>query len=169
MVWVVKLCLPVSHLEIFESRLLSNRAKSFWVSPLAFRISLMRSVIPKDKSNSAFCSAGINALLNLAKIIFLLITYSLISEQLRIIVIRIHYGAKQYTTTQILPLASRLWAIHMAHFLWWAMSAIRYRREQGGMATVSDKSYQETSEGRVMNTTEFREIELQIREEKLCA
>ena len=47
------------------------------------------------------------------------------------------------------------------------MSAIRYRREQGGMATVSDKSYQETSEGRVMNTPEFREIELQIREEKL--
>lgn len=28
------------------------------------------------------------------------------------------------------------------------MSAIRYRREQGGMATVSEKSYQETSEGR---------------------
>lgn len=47
------------------------------------------------------------------------------------------------------------------------MSAIRYRREEGGMATVSEKSYQETSEGRVMNTTEFREIELQIREEKL--
>lgn len=35
------------------------------------------------------------------------------------------------------------------------------------MATVSEKSYQETSEDRVMNTTEFREIELQIREEKL--
>jgi hypothetical protein len=47
------------------------------------------------------------------------------------------------------------------------MSAIRYRREQGGMATVSDKSHQETSEGRVMNAPEFREIELQIREEKL--
>ena len=61
MVCVVKLCLPVSHLEISESRLLSNRAKSFWVSPLAFRISLMRSAIPKDKSNSAFCSAGIAA------------------------------------------------------------------------------------------------------------
>ena len=30
------------------------------VRPLAFRISLMRSAIPKDKSNSAFCSAGIN-------------------------------------------------------------------------------------------------------------
>ena len=28
------------------------------------------------------------------------------------------------------------------------MSAIRYRREQGGMATVSDKSHQEASEGR---------------------
>ena len=59
MVCVVKLCLPVSHFEISESRLLSNRAKSFWVSPLAFRISLIRSAIPKDKSNSAFCSAGI--------------------------------------------------------------------------------------------------------------
>ena len=57
----MKLCLPVSHFEISESRLLSKRAKSFWVSPLAFRISLMRSAIPKDKSNSAFCSAGIAA------------------------------------------------------------------------------------------------------------
>jgi len=28
------------------------------------------------------------------------------------------------------------------------MSVIRYRREQGGMATVSEKSYQEASEGR---------------------
>jgi len=28
------------------------------------------------------------------------------------------------------------------------MSAIRYRREQGGMATVSDNSNQEASEGR---------------------
>ena len=61
MVWVVKLCLPVCHLEISEFRLFSNRAKSFWVSPLALRISLMRSAIPKDKSNSAFCSAGIAA------------------------------------------------------------------------------------------------------------
>lgn len=61
MVCVVKLCLPVSHLEISESRLLSRRANSFWVSPLAFKISLMRSAIPKDNSNSAFCSAGIAA------------------------------------------------------------------------------------------------------------
>ena len=61
MVCVVKLCLPVSHLEISESRLLSRRAKSFWVSPLALRISLMRSAIPKDNSNSAFCSADIAA------------------------------------------------------------------------------------------------------------
>ena len=38
MVCVVKLCLPVSHLEISESRLLSRRAKSFWVSPLALRM-----------------------------------------------------------------------------------------------------------------------------------
>mgnify|MGYP007025965281 FL=1 len=28
------------------------------------------------------------------------------------------------------------------------MSAIRYRREQGGMATLSEKSHQEASEGR---------------------
>jgi len=28
------------------------------------------------------------------------------------------------------------------------MSAIRYRREQGGMATLSEKSNQEVSEGR---------------------
>ena len=28
------------------------------------------------------------------------------------------------------------------------MPAIRYRREQGGMATLSDKSHQEASEGR---------------------
>jgi len=28
------------------------------------------------------------------------------------------------------------------------MPAIRYRGEQGGMATVSDKSHQEASEGR---------------------
>jgi len=28
------------------------------------------------------------------------------------------------------------------------MPAIRYRREQGGMATLSDKSNQEASEGR---------------------
>ena len=28
------------------------------------------------------------------------------------------------------------------------MSAIRYRREQGGMATLSDKSHQEAPEGR---------------------
>lgn len=87
-----------------------------------------------------------------------MITYSLISEQLRIIVIRIHYGAKQYTTTQIIPPVPRLRAIHLAHLLRRAMSAIRYRREQGGMATVSDKSHQEASEGRVMNTPEFREI-----------
>ena len=49
----------MSHLEISDSRLLSNRAKSFWVSPLAFRISAIRSAIPNDKSNSAFCSVGI--------------------------------------------------------------------------------------------------------------
>lgn len=55
----------------------------------------------------------------------------------------------------------------MAHLLRRAMSAIRYRREQGGMATVSDKSHQEASEGRVMNTPVFSDIELQIREEKL--
>ncbi|MFR6404765.1 MAG: hypothetical protein ACLUOT_23150 [Bacteroides ovatus] len=36
----------------------------------------------------------------------------------------------------------------MAYLLRRAMSAIRYRREQGGMATVSDNSNQEASEGR---------------------
>ena len=56
-------------------------------------------------------------------------------------------GDKQQPT-QILPLAPRLRAIHLAHLLRRAMSAIRYRREQGGMATVSDKSHQEASEGR---------------------
>lgn len=61
MVWVVKLCLPVSHFDISESRLFSIWAKSFWVSPLDFRMSLILSAMPKDKSNSAFCSAGIAA------------------------------------------------------------------------------------------------------------
>ena len=45
MVWVVKLCLPVSHLEISESRLLSKRAKSFWVSPLAFSIARIETAL----------------------------------------------------------------------------------------------------------------------------
>ena len=48
---------------------------------------------------------------------------------------------------KIIPLAPRLRAIHLAHLLRRAMSAIRYRREQGGMATLSDKSRQEASEG----------------------
>lgn len=52
------------------------------------------------------------------------------------------YESKQHPT-QILTLAPRLRVIHLAHFLRRAMSAIRYRREQGGMATVSDKSHQE--------------------------
>lgn len=52
------------------------------------------------------------------------------------------------TTIQIIPLASRLRAIHLAHLLRRAMSAICYRRKQGGMATLSDKSNQEASEGR---------------------
>ena len=42
----------------------------------------------------------------------------------------------------------------MAHLLRRAMSAIRYRREQGGMATLFEKSHQETSEGRG-NESEF--------------
>ena len=46
------------------------------------------------------------------------------------------------------PLASRLRAIHLAHHLRRAMSVIRYRREQGGMATLSEKSHQEASEER---------------------
>lgn len=58
-----------------------------------------------------------------------------------------NYGTQQHPT-QILPLASRLRAIHLAHLLRRAMSTIRYRREQGGMATLSEKSHQEASEGR---------------------
>ena len=50
--------------------------------------------------------------------------------------------------THILPLTSRLRAIHLAHLLRRAMSAICYRRGQGGMATLSDKSHQEASEER---------------------
>ena len=50
--------------------------------------------------------------------------------------------------TQILPLASRLRAIYLAHLQRRAMSAIRYRREQGGMETLSGKSHQEASEER---------------------
>ena len=47
----------------------------------------------------------------------------------------------------------------MAHLLWRAMSAIRYRREQGGMATLSDKSHQEASEerGDEFNSTDIGE------------
>ena len=55
-------------------------------------------------------------------------------------------GDKQHPT-QILPLAPRLRAIHLAHLLRRAMPAIHYRREQGGMATLSEKNHQETSEG----------------------
>lgn len=47
------------------------------------------------------------------------------------------------------------------------MPAIRYRGEQGGMATVSDKVIKKHLKAEVMNTPEFRDIELQIREEKL--
>ena len=36
----------------------------------------------------------------------------------------------------------------MAYFLWRTMFAICYRREQGGMATLSEKSHQEASKGR---------------------
>jgi hypothetical protein len=42
--------------------------------------------------------------------------------------------------TQIISLAPRLRAIHLAHLLWRAMSAIRYRREQGGLETLFEKS-----------------------------
>lgn len=58
-----------------------------------------------------------------------------------------NYGTQQHPT-QILSLASRLRTIHLAHLLRRAMPAIRYRREQGGMATLFEKSHQETSEGR---------------------
>lgn len=52
------------------------------------------------------------------------------------------------STTQILPPVSRLRTIHLAHLLRRAMPAICYRRESGGMATLSDNSHQEASEGR---------------------
>ena len=61
MVCVVKLCRPVSHFDISDSRLLSICAKSFCVSPLSFRSLLIRSAMPYESSNSAFCSAGIAA------------------------------------------------------------------------------------------------------------
>ena len=79
--------------------------------------------------------------------ILLQITYSFSSEESRIIVKNIHYGTQQHPA-QIIPLAPRLRAFHLAHLLRRTMSSIRYRREQGGMATVSDKSHQEASEGR---------------------
>ena len=61
MVCMVKLCLPVNHLDISDSLLWSFWAKSFWVRFFAFRTSLMRSAIPNESSNSAFCSSGIAA------------------------------------------------------------------------------------------------------------
>ena len=61
MVCMVKLCLPVNHLGISDSLLCSFWAKSFWVRFFAFRTSLMRSAIPNESSNSAFCSSGIAA------------------------------------------------------------------------------------------------------------
>lgn len=61
MVCKVKLCRPVSHFDISDSRLLSICAKSFCVSPFVFRISQIRSAMLFESSNSAFCSAGIAA------------------------------------------------------------------------------------------------------------
>ena len=61
MVCMVKLCLPVNHLDISDSLLWSFWAKSFWVRFFAFRTSLMRSAILNESSNSAFCSSGIAA------------------------------------------------------------------------------------------------------------
>ena len=52
MVCMVKLCLPVNHLDISDSLLWSFWAKSFWVSFFAFRTSLMRSAILNLSSNS---------------------------------------------------------------------------------------------------------------------
>jgi hypothetical protein len=40
------------------------------------------------------------------------------------------------------------------------MTAICYRREQGGMATVSEKVIKMHLKAEVMNTPEFRDIEL---------
>ena len=47
------------------------------------------------------------------------------------------------------------------------MSILCYRRKQGGLETLFEKSHQEASEGRGENTLEFREIEILVREEKL--
>lgn len=49
------------------------------------------------------------------------------------------------------------------------MPILRYRREQGGMATLFEKVIKKHLKAEVMNTPEFRNIELQIREEKLLA
>ena len=48
MVCMVKLCLPVIHLDISDSLLWSFWAKSFWVRFFAFRTSLMRSAISNE-------------------------------------------------------------------------------------------------------------------------
>lgn len=52
------------------------------------------------------------------------------------------------TTTQIIPLASRLRAIHLEDLLRRAMPILCYRREKRGMATLLGETHQEASEGR---------------------
>ena len=47
------------------------------------------------------------------------------------------------------------------------MPILRYRREQGGMATLFEKVIKKHLKAEVMNTPEFKDIEIQIREEKL--
>lgn len=86
MVCVVKLCRPVSHLEISDSRLFSNRAKSFCVSPFSFKISQMRSAMPKDNSNSAFCSAGMAARLSRNNLFCTMIQISNVALSMSIII-----------------------------------------------------------------------------------
>lgn len=53
----------------------------------------------------------------------------------------------RYSTPQIIPLAPRLRTIHLEDMLRRAMSILRYRREQRGMAALLGETYQEASEG----------------------
>ena len=55
---VMAICEPLGNLGI---SLMEHSGKVFLGESLSFRISLSRSAMPNDKSNSAFCSAGIAA------------------------------------------------------------------------------------------------------------
>ena len=57
----VKLCRPVSHFEISDSRLPSSWANIFCDIPFALSTASIRSAMAKDNSICVFCSAGISA------------------------------------------------------------------------------------------------------------